>query len=68
MVMQETGFSRHLPCGRGLYAVRTVEEAAAAIDEIAGDWERHARWAREVAREYLDARKVLGRMLEELAL
>ena len=68
VVMQETGFSRHLPCGRGLYAVRTVEEAAAAIDEIAGDWERHARWAREVAREYLDARKVLGRMLEELAL
>jgi hypothetical protein len=26
------GFSRHLPCGRGLFAVRTVEEAAAAID------------------------------------
>ena len=30
VVMQDTGFSRHLPCGRGLFAVRTVEEAAAA--------------------------------------
>jgi hypothetical protein len=68
VVMQDTGFSRHLPCGRGLFAVRTVEEAAAAIDEVDADWERHARWARDLAREYLDARKVLGRMLQELAL
>jgi hypothetical protein len=68
VVMQDTGFSRHLPCGRGLFAVRTVEEAAAAIDEVDADWERHARWARDLAREYLDARTVLGRMLQELAL
>ncbi|HEV8532036.1 MAG TPA: hypothetical protein VGT00_11510 [Methylomirabilota bacterium] len=67
VVVQETGFSRHLPCGRGLFAVRTVEEAAAALDEIDADWQRHARWARELAREYLDARTVLGRMLEDLA-
>ena len=68
VVMQDTGFSRHLPCGRGLFAVRTVEEAAAAIDEIDADWERHARWGRDLAREYLDARTVLGNMLQELAL
>jgi hypothetical protein len=68
VVMQDTGFSRHLPCGRGLFAVRTQEEAAAAIDEIDADWERHARWGRDLAREYLDARTVLGNMLQELAL
>jgi hypothetical protein len=68
VVMQETGFSRHLPCGRGLFAVRTVEEAAAAIEEIDGEWERHAQWARELASEYLEAHKVLGRMLEHLGL
>ncbi len=67
VVLQESGFSRHLPCGRGLFAVRTVEEAAAAIDEIDGSWERHACWARELAYEYLDTHKVLGRMLKELA-
>jgi hypothetical protein len=68
VVLQETGFSRHLPCGRGLFAVRTVEEAAAALEQIHGDCTRQARWARELAYEYLDAPKVLGKMLGELGL
>lgn len=68
VVLQDTGFSAHLPCGRGLFAVRDVDEAAAAIEAIEGDYERHARWARELAREYLDAEKVLGRFLRELGL
>lgn len=68
VVMQETGFSSHLPCGRGLFAVRTVAEAAAALDTIHGDYERHAKWAREIAVEYLDARKVLRELLRELGL
>ena len=66
VVMQETGFSRHLPCGRGLFAVRTVNEAAAAINEINSDYERHAKWARDIALEYLVAEKVLGKFLREL--
>jgi hypothetical protein len=43
------GFSEHLPYGRGLFAVRTVEEAAAAIEEIERDYMAHATAAREVA-------------------
>ena len=66
VVMQETGFSDHLPCGEGLFAVRTSREAVAALAEIAGDYERHSRRAAEVARDILDARKVLGRFLDEL--
>ena len=68
VVLQETGFSRHLPCGRGLFAVRTAEDAAAAIDAIAGDWDRHSAAAREIAGDCLDATKVLGRFLAELGL
>lgn len=68
VVVQDTGFSDHLPCGKGLFAVRSVEEAAAAIDEISADYERHAGWAREIAVEYLDAQKVLGRFLDELGI
>jgi hypothetical protein len=68
VVMQETGFSAHLPCGSGLFAVRNVEEAAAAIAEIEGDYERHSRGAREVALEHLEASRVLRRFLEELGL
>ncbi|MBI2821048.1 MAG: hypothetical protein HYX74_02375 [Acidobacteria bacterium] len=68
VVMQDTGFSAHLPCGRGLFAVRTVEEAAAAIDQIQADYERHSRWARQIAIEHFDARRVLGNFLAELGL
>jgi len=68
VVMQETGFSRHLPCGRGLFAVSTLDEAATAIDEINGDYERHAKWARDIANEYLDSQKVLGKFLRELGI
>lgn len=68
VVMEETGFSDHLPCGRGLFAPRTVEEAAAAIEEINGDYERHSEAAREIAVAYLDAPRVLNNFLRELGI
>lgn len=66
VVMQDTGFSDCLPSGRGLLAVRTAEEAAAAIGEICGDYARHSAWARELAEEYLDAPKLLKKLLSDL--
>ncbi len=66
VVMQDTGFSAHLPCGEGLFAARTVAEAAAALDTIGADYERHSRRAREIAGDHLDASKVLGNLLHEL--
>jgi len=66
VVMQETGFSAHLPCGQGLFAVRTVDEAAAAIEEINRDCQRQSQWARELAFAHLDTAKVLGGFLVEL--
>ena len=68
VVLQDTGFSDHLPCGRGLFAVRTVDEAAAAIEDINAHYEQHVQWAREIAVEYLDAAKVLRRFLGELGI
>ncbi len=68
VVLQETGFSNHLPCGEGLFAVRNAEEAAAAIEAIAGNYARHSHAARSLAREYLDASVVLGRFLTELGI
>ena len=65
-VVQDTGFSAHLPCGRGLFAVTTVDEAAAAIDTIESDYLTHARAAREIAAEYLSAPKVVARLLDEI--
>ena len=65
VVLQDTGFSDYLPCGRGLFAVNNVEEATAAMTVIKSDYQRHSRWARELAEEYLDARKLMGRVVDE---
>jgi hypothetical protein len=66
VVMQDTGISSHLPCGRGFFAVRTVDEAVTALETVASDPQRHGKWARELALEYLEAEAVLGDFLDEL--
>ena len=63
VIVQDTGFSEDLPCGEGLFAFRTIDEAAAALDEIGRDYRRHCLAARRIAEEYLDARRVLTRIL-----
>ncbi|MEO6437146.1 MAG: hypothetical protein ABIP55_15495, partial [Tepidisphaeraceae bacterium] len=55
VVMQDTGFSDHLPCGQGLFAVNTLDEAADAIASIRADYPRHSAAARDLARAHLDA-------------
>lgn len=66
VVLQETGFGEHLPTGLGLFAVRTSEQAAAAIETIISDYDRHSQAAREIAREFLDSEKVLAGLLREI--
>jgi hypothetical protein len=68
VVLQDTGFSSHLPCGEGLFAVRTVEEAADAVQAVQRDRARHEAAARAVALEHLDATVVLGRMLRMIGI
>lgn len=64
-VVQDTGFSRVLTTGEGLFAFSTLEEAEAGIEAIVSDPERHGDAARELVREYFDSDKVLRRLLEE---
>ena len=63
VLLESTGFEDVLPTGEGLFAVSTVDEAAEAIAAVRGDYARHSRAAREVAREYLASDLVLGQML-----
>jgi hypothetical protein len=63
VVVQDTGFSEDLPCGEGLFAFNTLDDAIAAIEAIGRDYRRHCLAARRVAEEYLDARRVIGRIL-----
>jgi hypothetical protein len=66
VIAQETGFSRFLPVGDGLFAFETIDEVLASIEALNGDYDRHARAARAVAEEYFDSHKVLGRLLNVL--
>ncbi len=64
-LVQDTGWTRHLPSGEGLLPFSTPDEALAGIDRINSDYPRHARRAAEIAADAFDARKVLPRLLEE---
>jgi hypothetical protein len=66
VVAQETGFSRFLPTGDGLFAFDNTDGAAAATRAIRSDYAHHSRAARELAEVYFDSDKVLARLLERV--
>jgi hypothetical protein len=66
VVMQDTGYGDVLPLGPGLHAVSSVDEAAAAIRAIEGDYARASAHASEVARECFAADQVLRRLLDAI--
>jgi hypothetical protein len=64
-VLQDTGFSAHVPCGPGLHAFTTADEAVAAMAAIRRDYSgacEHARWVAETS---FRAEDVCRRLLEE---
>jgi len=63
VITQETGFSKFLPTGKGLFGFRTMEDILAAVDIIESDYEGSCRAAREIAEEYFAAEKVLGSLM-----
>jgi hypothetical protein len=63
-LVQDTGWSAHLPAGTGLLRFSTCEEALEGLERIAADWNLHSKRATEIAREHFDARAVLPRFLE----
>jgi hypothetical protein len=67
VLAQDTGFGESLPVGEGLLAFGAVEEAVAGVAEIEASYPRHAAAARELAEAHLDSRKLLPRLLEQLA-
>jgi hypothetical protein len=66
VIAQETGFSRTLPTGAGLFAFATAPSVVAASEEIHGDYARHRRAARELAEEYFASERVLPRLLDHV--
>jgi hypothetical protein len=68
VITQETGFSKFLPTGRGLFGFKTMEDILVAVEAIEGDYENHCRGARETAADFFAAEKVISNMLDRAGL
>jgi len=68
VITQDTGFGSVLPTGTGLFAFVTAEEALEAIEIVAHDYARQSAAARDIAREYFAAERVLGDVLRRVGL
>ncbi len=66
VVIQDTGFSKYIKTGRGLFSFTSQSEAVAAIDTINCDYLKHCGYAREIAEEYFNSDKVLTELLDNL--
>lgn len=65
-VLQDTGFSNVYECGEGVIPFGSAAEAAAAVQSVEEDYERHSRAAWVFAAEHFQAEKVLRKMLQDL--
>ncbi len=63
VLAEDTGFSKHLPTGRGLLTFKNRPEAVAGVREINGNYPLHQRAARELAEECFNSAKWLPAML-----
>lgn len=66
VVLQDTGWSLQIPSGRGLHSFSSIDDAVRAIEAVEAHYFEEAKAARAFAEERLDARKVVGGLLERL--
>lgn len=68
VLTQDTGIGDVYPTGEGLLTFSTMEEAIDGVEELSGNYQRHARAARALAERHFDARLVVQRILRTLGL
>jgi hypothetical protein len=68
VITQQTGFTKFLPSGRGLFSFESSEEILAAVDAIESDYAGNRKAAREIAAEYFAAERVVASLMERAGL
>jgi hypothetical protein len=66
VIAQDTGFSRHLPTGEGLFAFETMDDAVQCIVALNEDYVGHASAARRLAETHFQSEKVLAHLLQRV--
>ena len=64
-LVQDTGWTAHLPSGTGLVGFSVPEEALEGLERIERDYKQHASRAAEIAQEYFEASRILPAFLEK---
>jgi len=68
VITQETGFSKFIPSGKGLFGFKTMEDILRAVENIESDYEGNRQAALGIAREYFAADKVVGSLMQRAGL
>jgi hypothetical protein len=66
VVVQDTGWSKYIPSGKGVVAFTNEIEAFEAVTKILESPVAHATAARQLAEDYFDSSKVLQSMFDQL--
>ncbi len=66
VIGQETGFSKFLPTGEGLFSFEDSDGVLAAIESLKCDYAKHSRAARALAENHFDSDKVLVSLLDRI--
>lgn len=64
VLAEDTGFGQVIPTGRGIIDFRDLDEAAAGVAEIDGNYQLHSRWARELAEDLFNSDRQIAAMLK----
>jgi hypothetical protein len=66
VIAQDTGFSKFIPCGEGLFGFSTMDGILAAVDTIESDYCKACRAAREIAVEYFECERVARTLINDI--
>lgn len=66
VITQETGWSKYIPSGNGLFTFTDLDSAVDAIKKVKSDYKYHSHKARDMAREYFSSDLVLKKMIDEI--
>jgi hypothetical protein len=65
VITQETGFSKFIETGRGLFPFDSLDEIREAVAQVNADYAKHSIGAIEIAYEFFDADAVLRQLVKE---
>jgi hypothetical protein len=68
VITQETGFSNHIPVGRGFLSYSTMDDILAALDAVESDYPSHCQAARDIAAAYFNTDVVLSSVMSRAGL